>query len=317
MENTRRGGNRRAGRQWTKCSALAAGAALIGCSGGGATDGPEEVQAQEQAIWAGDDSMRLGVVAIQTDQCESSPHHCAGLLISPTVVATAAHCLYHPKEFADAAHKEGVYPTGVFRVAIGCRDLGPLRTWPPPEDSPCPLSAWTNVVHAEVYPGYQYHGPDDIGLLHLETPTTVRPTRLLGPGFLSTLSVGDMVTTYGWGLTEALDLSRTQLTAQMPISDLSEKTTETGWPTNDDRTGPANGDSGTPFLVQRDGEWLTIGPYSGSFTWGRDAHADSFYYPAYFDWITSPDRFAWDPNRVPDLPPQALLPAAQIMAVLG
>jgi hypothetical protein len=119
-----------------------------------------------------------------------------------------------------------------------------------------------------------------------------------------------MVTTYGWGTMENGQLSDVCRSAQMPIFGFRPSwnpvVTDLAW-SNDGQSSPAKGDSGTPFLVKRDGEWLAIGPYSQGEAPFKAA-CNSLFAPAFYSWVTSHTR---------DLPAQRLLPSALIMRVLG
>jgi hypothetical protein len=285
---------------------MAAVVGLSGCGSASPSDAAEEVSRSEQAIVGGEDGYLDSAVAIRTTQCPNYedagygvPIHCTGLLISPTVVLTAAHCVSNAQQ---GSHPPVSPIASTFSVAIGCHNIttpDACTNWVPLAPDPDGIQPYA------LYPGSVTY---DVALLRLATPTTVKPTRLLAPARKVEINDGDMVSMYGWGWTEDVAPSPVLQFAEAPISSWNSCL-----PSGLCRFGTGSppyylpsaweGDSGGPVLVERDGEWFTAGVYHGGGGLNQTPSLHMFV-PWFFSWIAS---------HTPDLPAQSYLPSAQFI----
>jgi hypothetical protein len=248
----------------------------------------------EQAIRGGAEAWLETAVAIRTTQCahfsDPVPVHCTGLLISPTVVLVAAHCVLWP---ADAAHPAGLDPAKwqTIQVAVGCHNI----------TTPSSCGTWVGLAPngVERHPSFT---PDNQGLfydaaiLHLAAPVAIPPTRLFAPARMAELKKGDQITPYGWGDTQSGQVSPVLKSIALTLQEVGSS--RLYLPSND--VGLGEGDSGGPELVLRDGEWFSAGINS---TIGGGVPVSYV-----FDWIMS---------RATDIGPQSYLPSAQMIAILN
>jgi secreted trypsin-like serine protease len=256
---------------------------------------------ERQAIVGGNEAWLSSAVALTTTQCTNlpagNPAICSGLLISPTTVLTARHCVSFP---SGTACPSGIDPTqpSTFRVAIGCHDIV----------NSCPSANWKPVAATST--GIVMHPTDDIAIVHLAEAVTVTPTRLASPARVAEVNVDDSVTLHGWGMTAETgvmspvlrSLVRPVLSIPLNLPGFNDPgVIATSCQTNP-YAGSQHGDSGGPVLVLRDGEWFSLGVIqSGAYgtQWTNSALV-----PHYFQWILDTSS---------DFAPQSWLPSAQIM----
>lgn len=291
-------------KRFLNCVTLGLASQLVCCCAEAPNDA--DVGRTASAIVGGSEAWLNSAVALTTTQCDpagDNPLICSALLISPTVVLTAAHCV--SLAINTSACPSGIDPTKwqTFSVAVGCHDVV----------SGCPAANWKPLAYAPViYPGNDH----DIAILHLAAPVTQKPTRLASPARLAEIAAGDNVTLYGWGYTaengpaSPVLQSITRPIASIPLDRLGlpaikEQMFDTVNGTNP-YVGTNHGDSGGPSLVFRDGEWFSLGVIqAGAYD---SAGTDLGLVPYYFSWILS---------QASDFPPQSLLPSAQILSILG
>jgi len=275
---------------------------LGGCDGGDFANESSTVEEEARAVRGGGEAWLDSAVGLTTRQCTIppgvSPAICGGLLISPTTVLTAQHCV---RLSSVDGCPNGIDPTqwSTFSVAVGCHNT-----------LTCPAQNWKPLASQ---PEFFFEDGHDIAVLHLAEAVSVKPTRLASPARLAEIKVGDMVTLHGWGYTsingpksEVLK-SVSRPIAQLPLvlrsGGVDYPVEEVFQTSTTENAGAGPGDSGGPTLVFRDGEWFTLGVIqSGTSATSGNDHA---LVPYYFDWILS---------RSQDLPRQSLLSSAQIHA---
>jgi hypothetical protein len=274
---------------------------LLSCADQARQGADEAVDEHEYAIVGGGEAWLDSAVAFTTSQCDpagDNPLICSALLISPTVVLTASHCVR--TDVHSPACPNGIDPTqrSTFRVAIGCHNV-----------MTCPEQNWISLAADPVSYPEPLH---DIAVLILAQSAMVAPMRLASPARLAEIMSGDLVTEYGWGFTaETGPASDVLKSVARPI--LTIPFNEPGFTPSPYTFDTANGlnpyigshegDSGGPVLVLRDGEWFALGVIqSGAYDFLRSYHG---LVPYYFEWLL---------RQAGDFAAQSWLPAAQIAA---
>lgn len=283
---------------------VALGAVVLATCACAGTADEGSVEETSAAIVGGNEAWLDSAVAIATTQCDpegDNPAHCSGLLISPTLVLTAAHCVFY--RVAGDACPNAISPSlwQTFSVAVGCHDLV----------DGCPAANWIPLASEPIiYPGDDH----DLAVLRLAAPVSVKPMRLASPGRLPEIVAGNDVTLYGWGQTaetgpiSAVLRSLTRSIYSIPFNRKGFTPQDDCFDTETDLdpyVGANHGDSGGPALVFRDGEWFSLGVIQGGGY--NSSHTNHELVPYYFSWILS---------QASDFPAQSLLPSAQILSII-
>ncbi|MGW8884067.1 trypsin-like serine protease [Streptomyces sp. NPDC055749] len=170
---------------------------------------------------------------------------CGGVVIAPTKIATAAHCV---KGFDWAAN--GTIVTGSGSTAV---DGTGETNWA--------YRQWTHPL----YNGATGAADNDIAVLTLFTPVTVKPLPVMAKADTALYAAGTQAKVYGWGRTSSTsnEISTNLRTATLPI--VSDATCANSYgsdfkaghmvcagktgATDAETTGACNGDSGGPLVV--------------------------------------------------------------------
>ncbi|MFC9243474.1 trypsin-like serine protease [Streptomyces sp. NPDC057136] len=170
---------------------------------------------------------------------------CGGVVIAPTKIATAAHCV---KGFDWSAN--GAVVTGADSTET--TGTGTV-TWP--------YRQWSNPLYAD----NNGAADNDIAVLTLNDAATVKPLPVMSKTDTALYTAGTQAKVYGWGRTSSTnnEISTTLRTATLPIvSDTACANSYGSWfkaghmvcagktgATDAETTGACNGDSGGPLVV--------------------------------------------------------------------
>ncbi|MEU4874702.1 trypsin-like serine protease [Streptomyces sp. NPDC021608] len=192
-------------------------------------------------LWYGDDR------GTPTNTADDIGFFCGGAVVSPTKIVTAAHCVKGYDWF-----NHGTIITGTSQLPVagdlhGGSRTGVLRQWNHPSYSASTID-------------------NDIAVLTLGTPLTVKPLPMIPAGNTGSYAPGTNATVFGWGRTSSAtqDISDDLKTATLPIQ--SDATCAGYYPddfvkshmvcagnpasgSDAGTTATCNGDSGGPLVV--------------------------------------------------------------------
>lgn len=218
---------------------------------------------------------------------------CAGTVVAPNVVLTAAHC-------AEDVTTNTLENASDFTVITGSLD------WT--ETTARQVSAVSQLVVypyvASSAPSYGINVVGDAALLVLATPTTAPAIALANSSDMALMQPGDAASVAGWGLTNPMDQTSLPDTLQEASAVVQSAAYCTGYNPYFSPAaqlcasyGPAyatdtcDGDSGGPLITQAtDGSWVEIGITSTGSC--NPANPDTFTRVDYVDawaqnWITA------------------------------
>ena len=219
--------------------------AAVAATSGSTTDAGPSAQAQPRIVGGTEASIKDYPFAVYlTDSRDSQ--FCGGVLVSPSAVATAAHC-------ASAVSRSDI------RVVAGRQDK---------RDNDGIVSKVTKVW---VEPGFSDPGKgDDVAVLTLDRDLPYQPAKLPGASGASLYSEGTNATVVGWGRTSDGG-ARSQYLRRAVVPVVSDSTCSNAYSNYDSKSmvcagypdggvDACQGDSGGPLVVD--------GTLIGIVSWG-------------------------------------------------
>ncbi|WP_328905898.1 trypsin-like serine protease [Streptomyces sp. NBC_00234] len=190
-------------------------------------------------LWYNDDN------GTPDDATDDLGFFCGGVVIAPTKIATAAHCV---KGFDWAAN--GAVVTGASSTeTVGTGTV----TWP--------YRQWSNPLYLD----NDGAADNDVAVLTLFDAVTVKPLPVMSKSDTALYAAGTQAKVYGWGRTSSTDngISTTLRSATLPlVSDSTCANSYGSWfkaghmvcagktgATDAETTGACNGDSGGPLVA--------------------------------------------------------------------
>jgi trypsin len=191
--------------------------------------------------------------------------YCAGTVISPTTILTAAHCV----ALMSTAPPDGdrASDLGEFRVVTGIDEVPAGADDQEPE-----IRRWEHKVNVSVHPGFEESGyvSSDVAVITVDEPLErVVPVVLPAPGDHHLIAPGTPTTLVGWGqLSDGTTPSWLQ-SATLPVL-AQERCASLGDdfdPATDlcagsDGLGACYGDSGGPLFAEHEGRIHQVGVVS-------------------------------------------------------